>query len=68
MRNLPDIVFNDSRQSDGLEKTIALINELIEQFDLRIKAQFIEDYTEDEGKYAWRVIAECLPHNDKEIQ
>ena len=42
MNNL--VVFNDSHQSDGFEKGVALINKKLEKHELRVKLQFIEDY------------------------
>ena len=67
MKNL--IVFNDSHQSDGLEKSVVLINKLLEPHALRVKTQFIEDYVdEDEGEFAWvvSVVPDDLPISRRE--
>jgi len=53
MNNL--VVFNDSRQSVGFRKGVALINKKLEKHELRVKLQFIEDYESDEGEFAWAV-------------
>ena len=33
-----------------LEKSVVLINRLLEPYELRIKLQFVEDYVDDEGE------------------
>ena len=66
MNNL--VVFNDSHQSDGFEKGVALINKKLEKHELRVKLQFIEDYESDEGEYAWyiSVVPDDLPVSRRE--
>jgi hypothetical protein len=46
------IVFNDSHQSDGFEKAVGLINELVAD---KINYVFLEDFVSDEGEYAFHV-------------
>ena len=62
------LVFNDSHQSDGFEKGIALINKKLEKHELRVKLQFIEDYESDEGEYAFyiSVVPDDLPVSRRE--
>ena len=66
MNNL--VVFNDSHQSDGFEKGVALINKKLEKHELRVKLQFIEDYESDEGEFAWAVsiVPDDLPISERE--
>ena len=66
MSNL--VVFNDSHQSDGFEKGVALINKKLEKHELRVKLQFIEDYESDEGEYAFyiSVVPDDLPVSRRE--
>jgi len=62
------LVFNDSHQSDGFEKGVALINKKLEKHELRVKLQFIEDYESDEGEYAFyiSVVPDDLPVSRRE--
>ena len=62
------LVFNDSHQSDGFEKGVALINKKLEKHELRVKLQFIEDYESDEGEYAFyiSVVPDDLPISRRE--
>ena len=66
MNNL--VVFNDSHQSDGFEKGVALINKKLEKHEIRVKLQFIEDYESDEGEYAFyiSVVPDDLPISRRE--
>lgn len=63
------IIFNDSHQSDGFERTVKLMDQLLEKHELRTKAQFIEDYMDDDGEYAWHlsIVPDDLPYSDKEL-
>jgi hypothetical protein len=67
MNNL--VVFNDSRQSVGFRKGVALINKKLEKHELRVKLQFIEDYESDEGEFAWAVsiVPDDLPVSEREL-
>tara|TARA_R110000782_G_scaffold198619_1_gene287627 strand:- start:513 stop:719 length:207 start_codon:yes stop_codon:yes gene_type:complete len=62
------IVFNDSYKSDGFEEGVALINNILEKHELRVKLQFIEDYESDEGEFAWvvNVVPDDLPVSRRE--
>tara|TARA_R110002074_G_scaffold17494_2_gene57592 strand:+ start:609 stop:845 length:237 start_codon:yes stop_codon:yes gene_type:complete len=62
------IVFSDSHQSDGLEKSVVLINRLLEPYELRVKLQFVEDYVDDEGEFAWvvSIVPDDLPFSRRE--
>ena len=62
------IVFNDSFKSDGFEEGVALINNILEKHELRVKLQFIEDYESDEGEFAWvvNVVPDDLPVSRRE--
>ena len=66
MNNL--VVFNDSRQSVGFRKGVALINKKLEKHELRVKLQFIEDYESNEGEFAWAVsiVPDDLPVSERE--
>ena len=66
MNNL--LVFNDSHKSDGFEESVDLINKLLEKHELRVKIQFIEDFVDDDGEFAWyvSVVPDDLPMSRRE--
>ena len=51
------IIFNDSHQSDGFEKTVEAISSLLKEAKLpaHITTSFIEDYCSDEGEFTWKI-------------
>ena len=49
------VVFNDSHQSDGFVRGVDKINDLLEYHELKVRLQFIMDFTSDEGEYAFNV-------------
>jgi hypothetical protein len=62
------VVFNDSYKSEGFGKAIDIINKLLEKHELRVKAQFIEDYESSDGEFAWyvSVVPDDLPVSRRE--
>tara|TARA_R100001082_G_scaffold43307_1_gene23012 strand:- start:2413 stop:2616 length:204 start_codon:yes stop_codon:yes gene_type:complete len=56
------IVFGDSHESDGFEKTVGLLNELLTDLpsvlckgSIKINYVFLEDFVSDAGEYAFHV-------------
>ena len=41
------VVFNDSHQSDGFVRGVDKINDLLEYHELKVRLQFIMDFTSD---------------------
>ena len=66
------IVFKDSHQADGLEKGVKLVNQLLEQHELKVNLQFIQDFiSDDEGElgclaYCVSIVPDDLPDYKEE--